>query len=71
MVTERGLALHSINGAEIALAGRPTVVVLSVEEYERLMRPVGTLVDFLEQSPLRGAMIDAERSRDPGREIDL
>jgi prevent-host-death family protein len=53
--------------------GRDAVVVLSAEDYERLVSPRG-LVDFLRTSPLAEALVDEgfvrglERPRDLGRE---
>ncbi len=51
--------------------GRPTVVVVSVEEWERKTARSGSLAEFLLKSPLRGADLDIERSPDDAREIDL
>lgn len=54
--------------------GRAAVVVVSVEEYERLVSPTG-LVEFLRSSPLAEALaagaIDLERRRDLGRDVTL
>lgn len=54
--------------------GHDAVVVLSVEDYDRLRAP-GNLVDFLRQSPLAAALaaedLDLERSRDFGRDVAL
>lgn len=51
--------------------GRPTVVVVSMEEWERKTIRSGSLAEFLLKSPLRGADLDIERSKDDAREIDL
>ena len=37
----------------ITLWGRETAVILSVEEYKRLIRPKETLYEFIQNSPLR------------------
>ncbi len=55
----------------VTRGGRDAVVVVSVEEYDRLTRPRVNLVDFLRSSPLAGAELDSERSREPGRDIEL
>jgi prevent-host-death family protein len=55
----------------ITQRGRETAVILSIEDYRRLTRPAGTLVDFLRQSPLAGSELDLARSQDTGRDIDL
>jgi antitoxin Phd len=67
-----------------ALAGRPqrirrrgkdVVVLLAAEDYERLVAPGDSLVDFFRHSPLAEAMaagdIDFERDRDEIRDLDL
>jgi prevent-host-death family protein len=51
--------------------GKETAVVLSIQDYRRLVRPELGLVEFLRASPLSGADLDLERSRDTGREVDL
>ncbi len=56
----------------ISKNGRPMVVVVSVEEWERKTTRSGSLAEFLLKSPLRGADLDIdERSKDDAREIDL
>jgi prevent-host-death family protein len=51
--------------------GRSTAVVVSVEEWERKTTRSGSLAEFLLKSPLRGADLCIERSKDDAREIDL
>lgn len=51
----------------ITVHGRPTVVVLSIEEYRKLARPKDSLVDFFRRSPLRGVNLRIVRSKDTGR----
>ena len=55
----------------ITLHGRDAVVVVSANEYGKLSRPRGSLVDFFRKSPLMGTELDLIRSRDPGRRIEL
>lgn len=55
----------------ITLRGRDAVVVVSANEYGRLSRPRGSLVDFFRKSPLAGLALDLTRSRDTGRRIEL
>ncbi len=50
--------------------GRETVVVVSVEDWNRKTVRKGTLADFLAASPLRESGLEIERLRDPPREID-
>ncbi len=51
--------------------GKPAVVLVSSEEWERRMRPKETLGEFFMNSPLRGSGIDLARLNDQPREIDL
>ena len=51
--------------------GKEAVVVVSVEEFERLSRPRESLVEFMGRSPLRKVKLDLERVRDEPREVEL
>ena len=51
--------------------GKDAVVVLSVEEYERLKKRKESLVEFLGKSPLAGVDLDLTRDGEAGREVDL
>jgi prevent-host-death family protein len=51
--------------------GRDAVVVVSIDEWERKTRRVGSLVDFFAASPLRGSGVDVKRSRSKFRDVDL
>ena len=55
----------------ITLRGRDAVVVVSANEFGKLSRPRGSLVDFFRKSPLAGVDLDLDRSTDTGRRIDL
>ena len=44
--------------------GKPSVVVVSAEEWQRKTARKGTLAEFLMDSPLRGAGLDLDRQRD-------
>lgn len=56
---------------EITLRGKPAVVVLSTQQYEKLKKPKQKLVTFLRQSPLMGIEIKLERDKTPARDIEL
>lgn len=56
---------------EITLRGKPAVVVLSTQQYEKLKQPKQKLVKFLRQSPLTGMDINLERDKTPMRDIEL
>jgi prevent-host-death family protein len=51
--------------------GKPSVVVVSAEEWQRKTARKGTLAEFLMESPLRGAELDLERQRDNPRDLSL
>jgi prevent-host-death family protein len=51
--------------------GKPSVVVVSAEEWQRKTARKGTLAEFLMSSPLRGADLDLERQRDEPRDLPL
>jgi prevent-host-death family protein len=55
----------------ITLHGAAAAVVVSAEDYGRMSRPKGKLVDFFRRSPLVGIKLDLTRSKDTGRKIDL
>lgn len=56
---------------EITLRGKPAVVVLSTQQYEKLKQPKQKLVSFLRQSPLMNLDINLDRDQSPMRDIDL
>ena len=51
--------------------GRPVVVVVATEEWERRNRRRGDLVDFFAASPLREEDLGIPRLADHPREVDL
>jgi prevent-host-death family protein len=51
--------------------GKPSAVIVSVEEWARKTARRGTLAEFLLASPLRGAELDVERQRDEPRDVAL
>lgn len=58
----------------VTRSGRDAVVVVSAEDYERLVAPAD-LVSFLQASPLAEALAEDEtlldRNRDLGRDIEV
>jgi antitoxin Phd len=61
------------NGAQvITVRGRETAVVVSIEDYRRLVQRKVSLLTFLRESPLAEVDLDLVRDQDTGRpEIDL
>ena len=51
--------------------GKPSVVVVSAEEWQRKVARKGTLAEFLLASPLRGAELDLDRRGDEPRDLSL
>ena len=59
-------------GAQIVTRrGKKTVVVLRFDEYERLTRRNGSLVEFLLASPLAGSKLNVDRDKSLPRDIEL
>jgi prevent-host-death family protein len=54
---------------EITRRGKKAAVVLSFQEYARLLKGTESLVDFFHKSPLKGIQFD--RVRDTPRQVDL
>ena len=51
--------------------GQEAAVVMSMEDYRRLVQPDVDLVEFLRTSPLCGVELEFERSKEPSRTVDL
>ena len=56
---------------EITLRGERAVVVLSARQYEQLIHPQLSLVNFLRQSPLSDVNLDIVRDKSGTRDTDL
>lgn len=52
----------------VTLRGKPSVILISVEEYEQLTSPKKNLVAFLQNSPLKGVSLDIKRSASKTRD---
>ena len=51
--------------------GRECVVILSSEEYHRMFKKEGSLINFFRKSPLAGVDLHINRSTDIPREVLL
>lgn len=51
--------------------GKDSVVILSYETYEKLIKPENDIVSFFQDSPLCDSGIDTSRDKSPAREIEL
>ena len=54
---------------EITKHGKKTAVVISIDDFQKLKKRKGSLVDFFQNSPLK--QIDLKRKKDYSRKIDL
>ena len=60
------------NGPQVVTRhGKEAVVVLSVDEYKKLIKPQKNLVNFFQSSPLAATELDLERKKDLPRDIEL
>ena len=55
----------------ITVRGKETAVVLSAEDYRKLTKKQGSLIDFFQEYPLADVELDLTRSKDTGRDIEL
>ena len=51
--------------------GKKTVVIMSVEQYQKLVKPKINIVDFFRKSPLQGEDLDLARKKDSVREVEV
>jgi antitoxin Phd len=60
------------NGPQVVTRrGKKTVIIMSVEQYQRLIKPKVNIVDFFQESPLRGEDLDLTRKKDVSREVAI
>ena len=64
------------HGPQLVTRGRAgtaeeTVVVISMTDYQRLIGRTGSLLTFLQRSPLADIDLDINRPRDTGRPVEL
>lgn len=60
---------HRDGAQTITRNGKPTAVLVSIEEWERKTKRKGSLAEFFRQSPLVGVEFDLDRSREMPRDI--
>ncbi|MFV9691451.1 MAG: type II toxin-antitoxin system Phd/YefM family antitoxin [Desulfobacteria bacterium] len=51
--------------------GKESVVILAIEDYQKLSRPKSDLLSFFKNSPLYGINLDLARDKSPSRDIEL
>lgn len=60
------------NGPQIVTKhGKDAVVVLSIDEYKKLIKPKTNLVKFFQASPLAKESLDLTRGKETPRDIEL
>ena len=52
----------------VTVRGEQTVVLLSVAEFNKLMKHTSSLVQFMQRSPLKGLKLDLSRDQSGTRE---
>jgi antitoxin Phd len=55
----------------ITVHGTDAVVVVGADQYRKLSRRKGTLVEFFRRSPLFGVDLELARSGDTGRDVEI
>jgi prevent-host-death family protein len=56
---------------QVTVRGKPSAMVISVDEYEAMKQQRPDFVRFMRTSPLSGMELDVSRSDSPTRDIDL
>jgi prevent-host-death family protein len=62
---------HEEGPQTITKNGRPTAVMVSIEEWEKKSHRSDSLAECLLASPLRNAELDVDRATDAPRELEL
>ena len=66
------IRLSAQKGPQIlTVRGKEEAVLISKQDYERLIGSKPNLFDFMRQSPLKGLDIDWERDQSKVRDLDL
>jgi len=51
--------------------GKASVVIIAIEDYQKLNKPKSDLVSFFKRSPLSGINLDLTRDKSSSRDIKL
>lgn len=63
--------VHKNGPQYVSVHGRPSVVVISQDEYTKLTTPNISLIDFLRDSPLKGLNLSFPRDKSNNREVNF
>ena len=56
---------------EVIVRGKPSVVIISIEEYEVMKKQRPDFVSFMQNFPLMGENLDVQRDKSLTRDISL
>jgi len=62
---------HNEGPQQVTVRGKPSVIVISVEEFETMKRQRPRFVDLMRSSPLAGEALTIERSESLTRDVSL
>jgi antitoxin Phd len=51
--------------------GKESVVIIAIEDYQKLSKPKSDLISFFKKSPLADINLDLTRDKSPSRDIEL
>ncbi len=51
--------------------GKESVVIIAIEDYQKLNKPTSDLISFFRKSPLSDIDLDLTRDKSPARDIEL
>lgn len=51
--------------------GKESVVIIAIEDYQKLTKPKTDLVTFFKKSPLAGVDLDVSRDKSSSRDVEL
>ena len=51
--------------------GKDAVVIIAIEDYQKLNKPTSDLISFFKNSPLSDITLDIAREKSPSRDIEL
>ncbi|MBU0483140.1 MAG: type II toxin-antitoxin system Phd/YefM family antitoxin [Proteobacteria bacterium] len=51
--------------------GKESVVIIAIEDYQKLNKPKSDLISFFNKSPLSGINLDLTRDKSSSRDIEL
>ncbi len=62
---------HNDGPQVVTKHGRESVVIIAIEDYQKLSKPKYDLVSFLRRSPFSGLNLDLVRDKSSSRDIEL